>query len=270
MDVRTIADRAPRVEHHGTTTVWWMYDAREAFAQTTGRALEFVAEVEIAGGAGLPAHAPDAHEYFYVLAGHGLVTVGDESREIGPGDLVSVPPDVPRSLAPLTVHAPIRCLVYAVGASSAGTVEGLGAPAAGAPAAGAPGGLYRSIRDIAPAHPHGGVSVWWLVAPGELSQITSGGYLELANEWEVAGGGAVHTHAHPTYEFYYGVTGRGVMTLDGEHREVGPGDLILIPPDVPHSIRPIGEHAPIRCFCFAVGLAGSGAYDYAHDQSADG
>jgi mannose-6-phosphate isomerase-like protein (cupin superfamily) len=110
--------------------------------------------------------------------------------------------------------------------------------------------------------------VWWLVAPGELSAITAGGHLELTNEWEVDGGGAVHTHWHPTYEFYYGLTGRGVMTLDGEDREVGPGDLILIPPDVPHSIRPVGDHAPIRCFCFAVGLAGSDAYDYANDHAA--
>jgi mannose-6-phosphate isomerase-like protein (cupin superfamily) len=60
------------------------------------------------------------------------------------------------------------------------------------------------------------------------------------------------------------------MTLDDEDREVGPGDLVLIPPDVPHSIRPIGDHAPIRCFCFAVGLAGAQAYDYANDHSATG
>ena len=112
--------------------------------------------------------------------------------------------------------------------------------------------------------------MWSLVGPGELSEITRGGHLELTNEWEVDGGGAVHMHAHPTYEFYYGLTGRGVMTLDGEDREVGPGDLVLIPPDAPHSIRPIGDNAPIRCFCFAVGLAGSTAYDYASDHAAVG
>ena len=262
MDVRTIADRAPRYEHEGTTTVWWMYDAREAFAQTAGRHLEFLAELEVAGGAELPPHVLAGHEYFYMLAGRGLMTVGGETREVGPFDLVSVPPDVPRSLAPASPHAPVRLLAYAVGESQAGEVPGLGEPGATG------GGQYRSIRDAAPTHPHEGVSVWWLVAPGELSGITAGGHLELANEWEVDGGGAVHTHAHPTYEFYYGLTGRGVMTLDGEDREVGPGDLVLIPPDAPHSIRPIGDHAPIRCFCFAVGLAGSAAYDYAHDHAA--
>ena len=54
MDVRSIADRSPRSEHEGTTTVWWMYDAREAFDETTGGNLEFVVELEVAGGAALP------------------------------------------------------------------------------------------------------------------------------------------------------------------------------------------------------------------------
>jgi mannose-6-phosphate isomerase-like protein (cupin superfamily) len=261
MDVRSIADRAPRLEHEGTTTVWWMYDAREAFDETTGGHLAEVSEVEVAGGAVLRRAARSAHDYYYVLSGHGLMTIGDETREVGPGDLVSVPPATDHLLGPVSEHAPVRCLAFAVGA------DGDDASAVTAPG----GERYRSIRDVAPVRGREpGVTVWPLVATGELAGTTAGGYLELANEWEVAGGGAVHTHAHPTVEFYYGLTGRGVMTIDGEDREVGPGDLILIPPDAPHSIRPIGDHAPIRCFCFAVGLAGSDAYDYAHDHSAVG
>ena len=93
MDVRTIADRAPRVEHEGTTTVWWMYDAREAFDETTGGSLEFLIEQEIAAGAAPAASSRRAHQYYYVLAGHGLMTVAAETREVAPGDLVSVPPD---------------------------------------------------------------------------------------------------------------------------------------------------------------------------------
>jgi len=272
MDVRSIADRPPRWEHEGTTAVWWMYDAREAFDETTGGNLEYVVELEVAGGARLPERSLPAHAYYYVLAGHGLMTIDGERREIGPGDLVSLPPDRDHSLAPVSAHAPVRCLAYGVGTSpvsaTAARATAAGATAAGATAAALRGELYRSTRDLAPAREHEGVSAWWLVGPGELSEITAGGHLELTNEWEVAGGGAVHTHWHPTYEFYYGLTGRGVMTLDGEDREVGPGDLVLIPPAVPHGIRPIGDNAPIRCFCFAVGLAGSGAYDYANDHAA--
>jgi quercetin dioxygenase-like cupin family protein len=261
MDVRSIADRPPRWEHEGTTAVWWMYDAREAFEETTGGNLEYIVELEIAGGASLPRRSLPAHAHYYVLAGHGLMAIDGEVREISPGDLVSVPANVDHALAPVSAHAAVRCLSYGVGTSPVSAT-------ADAPIAALHGERYRSIRDLAPTREHEGVSAWWLVGPGELSEITAGGHLELANEWEVAGGGAVHTHWHPTYEFYYGLTGRGVMTLDGEDREVGPGDLILIGPDVPHSIRPIGDNAPIRCFCFAVGLAGSGAYDYANDHSA--
>jgi mannose-6-phosphate isomerase-like protein (cupin superfamily) len=256
-----MADRSPHPEHGGTCTVWWMYDAREAFDETTGGNLEFVIEFEVAGGAVFPGTALAAREYYYVLAGYGLMTIGDETREIGPGDLVSIPPGAVHSLAPVSGHAPIRCLAYAVGTSAVSVFDAGAAPAA------LRGQLYRSIRDVAPEQVREGVSVWSLVAPGELSAETAGGHLELTNEWVVDGGGAVNTHAHPPYEFYYGLAGRGVMTLDGESRGMGPGDLILIGPDVPHSIRPIGENAPVRCFNFAIGLAGSSAYDYAQDRA---
>jgi quercetin dioxygenase-like cupin family protein len=257
MDVRSIEAKAPRIEHEGTTIVWWMYDALEAFDQTTGGHLELVSEFEVAGGGAVHPHAHPTHEYYYVLSGRGIMTIAGETREIGPGDLVSIPPDAVHSLAPVTEHAPIRCLAFAVGLPGAGAIDYSsdgdhnGAPES--PSAALRGARYRSIRDLAPALAHqGSVSVWWLVAPGELAAETSGGHLELANE------------------FYYGLSGRGIMTIDGEDHELAPGDLVLIPPDAPHSIRPVSEHAPIRCFCFAVGLAGSGAYDYAHDHAAGG
>jgi mannose-6-phosphate isomerase-like protein (cupin superfamily) len=57
------------------------------------------------------------------------------------------------------------------------------------------------------------------------------------------------------------MTGRGVMTVAGETRDVRPGDLIHIPPDAVHSLRPTGDEA-IHCFCFAVGVKGAGPIDY--------
>ena len=45
--------------------------------------------------------------------------------------------------------------------------------------------------------------VWWLVRPREMMEITRGGHLELVSEFEVAGGGLVDPHQHPTHEFYY-------------------------------------------------------------------
>ena len=123
----------------------------------------------------------------------------------------------------------------------------------------------RSIEDVEPVVEHNGTGpVWWLFKSREMKEITDGGFLELVNEFEVAGGGYVHPHSHPTHEFYYVTSGRGIMTIDGEDRTVVQGDLVYIPPDKVHSLRPVSDHAPIHCFCFAIGVKGSGPIDYTH------
>jgi len=121
----------------------------------------------------------------------------------------------------------------------------------------------RSIEDVEPVVEHNGtVPVWWLVNPREMFEITKGGYLELANEFEVAGGSAVFPHTHPTHEFYYVLSGRGIMTVGDETSEIRQGDLVYIPPDVVHSLKPISDTAPIHCFCFAWATPDAGEIDY--------
>ena len=121
----------------------------------------------------------------------------------------------------------------------------------------------RSIEDVEPVVEHNGtVPVWWLVTPREMHDITTEGYLELVSEFEVAGGGEVDPHSHPTHEFYYVTSGRGIMRIGDVEPEIVQGDLVHIPPDAVHSLRPVSDHAPIHCFCFAVGLAGAGEIDY--------
>ena len=121
----------------------------------------------------------------------------------------------------------------------------------------------RSIEGAAPVVEHNGtVPVWWLVNPREMFDITKGGHLELVSEFEVAGGGFVDPHHHPTHEFYYVTSGRGIMTIGDETREIGQGDLVHIPPDAVHSLRPVSDHAPIHCFCFAVGVPDAGPVNY--------
>ncbi len=91
----------------------------------------------------------------------------------------------------------------------------------------------RNVKEITPEVEHNGtVPVWWLIKPQEMKGLTDGGYLELANEFEVA-----------------------------VHRDVAPGDLVYIPPDAVHSLRPTGD-GPIHCFCFAVGVKDAGPINY--------
>ena len=82
----------------------------------------------------------------------------------------------------------------------------------------------RSIEDV-PASPEhqGTVPVWWLFKPREMRDETLGGHLELVSEFEVMGGGEVHPHSHPTFEFYYVLTGRGLMTVSRRHEGNPPG-----------------------------------------------
>jgi quercetin dioxygenase-like cupin family protein len=97
----------------------------------------------------------------------------------------------------------------------------------------------RKIEDVEPVVEHNGtVPVWWLVKPREMFEMTKGGHLELVNEFEVAGGGYVFPHDHPTHEFYYVTSGRGTMIIGDEEREIQQGDLVHIPPNTIHSLRP--------------------------------
>ena len=64
-------------------------------------------------------------------------------------------------------------------------------------------------------------------------------------------GAETEEHSHPrTEEIYYLLRGRGLMVLEGEGREVRPGDGILIPPGTRHRIRNIGlEPLVFLCCC---------------------
>ena len=120
----------------------------------------------------------------------------------------------------------------------------------------------RNVVTVEPEVEHNGtVPVWWLIKPREMFDLTDGGYLELANEFEVAVGGEVFPHSHPTHEFYFVMTGEGTMVIAGEERSVGPGDLIHIPPDTVPSLRP-PDAAPSHCFCFAGGVKDAPPIDY--------
>ena len=71
-------------------------------------------------------------------------------------------------------------------------------------------------------------------------------------------GAATDRHYHQaSEEFYYLLEGRGLMEIDGEEREVVPGDAILIPAGAWHQIRAI---EPLRFLCCC-------APPYAHEDT---
>jgi mannose-6-phosphate isomerase-like protein (cupin superfamily) len=65
-------------------------------------------------------------------------------------------------------------------------------------------------------------------------------------------GAATETHRHPmTEEIYYILRGVGCMTVGTEQREIGPGDGILIPPGMRHTIQNIGPEPLVFLCCCA-------------------
>jgi len=70
----------------------------------------------------------------------------------------------------------------------------------------------------------------------------------LAEAMIAPGEGTVRHHHRVSEEIYYLVEGSGVMEIDGETREVGVGDAILIPPGAWHTITASAD-GPLRLLC---------------------
>lgn len=69
-------------------------------------------------------------------------------------------------------------------------------------------------------------------------------------EATVPPGTETEAHYHPrSEEIYYVLRGQGLMILEGERREVGPGDGILIPPGARHRIRNIAQDPLVFLCC---------------------
>jgi mannose-6-phosphate isomerase-like protein (cupin superfamily) len=73
-------------------------------------------------------------------------------------------------------------------------------------------------------------------------------------------GGATQDHFHPkAEEIYYITHGTGRMRIEGELREVGPGDAVAIPPGLKHKLWNTGAE-PLRLLCCC-------APGYEHDDT---
>ena len=71
-------------------------------------------------------------------------------------------------------------------------------------------------------------------------------------------GGETERHYHKlSEELYYLLDGKGLMEIEGEEREVGPGDAILIPSGAWHQIKAT-ESLRFLCCC---------APPYQHDDT---
>lgn len=69
-------------------------------------------------------------------------------------------------------------------------------------------------------------------------------------EATLAAGQATQRHYHAeTEEIYYVVEGGGEMEVDGDRRQIGVGDAVLIPPGAWHELRAGDEGCRFLCCC---------------------
>jgi quercetin dioxygenase-like cupin family protein len=109
--------------------------------------------------------------------------------------------------------------------------------------------VRRAEGEPVPEH-HGTVLTHFLFEKEELRDSTMGSYMEFVDIFTVAAGTALEPHYHNTHEFYFILDGTATMQVDADKQEVGPGDLIHIPPNKPHGIT-AGPEEDLRSLAFA-------------------
>lgn len=74
------------------------------------------------------------------------------------------------------------------------------------------------------------------IIPGFHGKLVHGAEMSLVF-WDVAPGSEVPEHHHKNEQIMHVIEGRFEFALNGSTREYGPGDIVLIPANTPHSGR---------------------------------
>jgi mannose-6-phosphate isomerase-like protein (cupin superfamily) len=84
------------------------------------------------------------------------------------------------------------------------------------------------------------------------SADVAGRQLNFIHDDIIPPGASIGVHRHEDdEEYYYIVEGEGVMTLDGERYEVGPGDITAVYPGGEHGLENTSD-APMRILVVSV------------------
>ena len=59
--------------------------------------------------------------------------------------------------------------------------------------------------------------------------------------YAVAAGASIHEHSHPNEEVRNVIQGELEVTLNGETQVAGPGCVVVVPPNTPHSVRALSD-----------------------------
>lgn len=88
------------------------------------------------------------------------------------------------------------------------------------------------------------------VRPGVTRTAFRGDNALMVMNW-LEPGMEVRPHSHPFEQLAYIIAGRVRFTIGDEVVEVGPGEVVRIPPDVTHCGEPVGEETAINLDVFS-------------------
>jgi mannose-6-phosphate isomerase-like protein (cupin superfamily) len=116
--------------------------------------------------------------------------------------------------------------------------------------------IVRNLRD-APGKTqaiHGGAGQGWNARVFDKADFATP--LKFINYVELEPGASIGVHRHgDNEEVYVVLSGRGVMTVNGESREVATGDVILNKPGWEHGLESMSQE-PLTVFVFEVDRVG--------------
>ena len=74
------------------------------------------------------------------------------------------------------------------------------------------------------------------------------GTKEMLVRWEFDKGAVAARHSHPHEQIVVMVQGRLMLLVGHEERTIGPGDIVVIPPNVPHEAEALEDTVVIDIF----------------------
>ncbi len=89
---------------------------------------------------------------------------------------------------------------------------------------------------------------YYQAAPGIRLKTLAHGTRTLTTEFRLASGSVLPSHSHPHEQTGYLVSGRLMLTIGQETREMVPGDAWCIPGDTEHSAQVLAESVAVEVF----------------------
>ena len=86
------------------------------------------------------------------------------------------------------------------------------------------------------------------VLPGVTRETLATGERLMVVRFTFAAGAQVPPHLHPHEQSSYIVRGRLKYVVNGTEQILGPGDSLVIPPDIPHEATALEETVDINSF----------------------